>query len=442
MASTVRRRSVVKGILAASTASSGFFVFSRSIADAGTAALGAGPSHKVGEGAAPDWASKPVGKIVRKSAEAMTEEEIARFKRAFAFAVSSGYFDAFNDEHNDHDFQHNHGAEIGPATPFRILVMPPSWGLRLLPWHRAFILEGEAMLRAALRKLNSQQRKDPNEADLLFAPYWNATAGQKLPKWVEDFQPKGGTALVVADLPKGHAGYGKKIGTRYNIKLGRWPGTLPGVTLPTTDNIRDMMGRAEFADFVAGFDTDTRLLPENIAKAQAAVKVLEGKLKGDPALPAIKKVLDAGQLPPRAEVLALFSVLFDVDWRATHVMHQDPAIVQAVNDMFSAVRWSPHAQMHMWVGGIDPKNVDVRGTVSYFNELTVDPAFWMIHSSLDRAWYMWEKAHPGKAPPLEGEDRVFQPMSPKEGKWYGGGRVYTLDDLTAHDKLPFTYAEL
>jgi hypothetical protein len=42
--------------------------------------------------------------------------------------------------------------------------------------------------------------------------------------------------------------------------------------------------------------------------------------------------------------------------------------------------------LNFWAAGLDPRNPNVRGTVSYFNELTVDPVFWMLHGELDRIW--------------------------------------------------------
>ena len=82
------------------------------------------------------------------------------------------------------------------------------------------------------------------------------------------------------------------------------------------------------------------------------------------------------------------------------------------------------------------KNVNVRGTVTYFNELYVDPVFWMLRSEIDRYWYAWEEVNNGK-PPLEGDDIVFNPLTASEGAWYGG-KIYTLDDLANHNLLPYT----
>jgi hypothetical protein len=83
----------------------------------------------------------------------------------------------------------------------------------------------------------------------------------------------------------------------------------------------------------------------------------------------------------------------------------------------------------------------VRGTVSNFNELTVDPLFWMIYTELDRWWYTWEQSHTG-LPPLTGEDTKFQPLTPEPDVWYGGDRRYSLSDLAPTQNLPYCYAEL
>jgi hypothetical protein len=70
------------------------------------------------------------------------------------------------------------------------------------------------------------------------------------------------------------------------------------------------------------------------------------------------------------------------------------------------------------------KNVNVRDTVTYFNELYVDPVFWMLRSEIDRYWYACEEVNNGK-PPLEGDDTVFNPLTASEGAWYGGQDLHT-----------------
>jgi hypothetical protein len=67
--------------------------------------------------------------------------------------------------------------------------------------------------------------------------------------------------------------------------------------------------------------------------------------------------------------------------------------------------------------------------------------FWMLHGELDRIWYTWETTH-SDTPQLEGKDRVFQPLRRKEGRWYGGGRTYTLDQLVDHRAMAYTYDAL
>jgi hypothetical protein len=54
---------------------------------------------------------------------------------------------------------------------------------------------------------------------------------------------------------------------------------------------------------------------------------------------------------------------------------------------------------------------------------------------------------PGRPPtpgcrPVEGEDAVFEPLRPEEGRWYGGGRTYTLTELVDHQQLAYTYDTL
>jgi hypothetical protein len=145
----------------------------------------------------------PAAAVVRKSASALSDAEIDRFRRAFEHAVAAGYFDVFNDEHYDHHRNRNHGADVLATSPMTAMFMDTSSGYRLLPWHRAFMLEAEAMLRAALRERDLAEGRDPSEADLLFVPYWDATHERQLPAWVADLQPTGGTAIVPPDLPPG-----------------------------------------------------------------------------------------------------------------------------------------------------------------------------------------------------------------------------------------------
>ncbi len=386
-------------------------------------------------------------KTIRKSARSMTNEEIERFKGAFEYAVSKGFFDIFNDEHHNHERNRNHGREMLATSPITININPNTWGYRLLPWHRSFLLEAEMMLRAALRKRNVDEGKNPYEADLLFIPYWDAAHDQDLPQWVLDFQPKGGTAIVPPNLPKGHAGYGKEVGERYDIQFGRWPGqNLVFDTLQTPDHVSRILSNTEFPKFYNALDGVPEVLEQNSPKSQAALKVLKKKLPDDPA---VKKLVDNCSEPSVSEAcrqpsnVDLTNAFLEIGWRAAVEARKtmpDIVIISAVKDVYSIYNFPPHLRMHLWAGGLDPKNADIRGTVTYFNELTVDPVFWMLHCELDRYWYTWEKTNKDK-PPLEGDDAIFNPLTASEGSWYGGGKTYTLDELTTHDALPYIYNE-
>jgi hypothetical protein len=119
----------------------------------------------------------------------------------------------------------------------------------------------------------------------------------------------------------------------------------------------------------------------------------------------------------------------------------DQELVRLIKSVYSAFRFPPHIVLHFWAAGLDPHNPNVRGTVSYFNELTVDPVLWMLHGELDRIWYTWETSHTG-VPPLTGDDAVFQPLRTEEGQWCGGGRTYPLSKLVDHKALAYRYDAL
>lgn len=382
--------------------------------------------------------------VTRKSAGALSQEEIDRFTRAFEYAVAKGYFDIFNDEHYDHERNRNHGADVQATSPMTVMTMPTEWGYRLLPWHRSFLLEAEKMLRAALRERDTEEGKDPSEADLLFIPYWDAAHDQGLPQWVLDFHPKGGTAIVPPGLPEGHAGYGKTVGDRYEISFGRWPGkNVVFDTLQTPDYVGRILAKTEFTEFYDALDGTPEILTQNYPKAQAGLQVLKMKLPDDPA---VQTLIDSFSAPPGSggDGEETVNALFEIGWEAAVEAAKpapDAAIVGAVKDVYSLFNFMPHLRMHLWAGGLDPSNADVRGTVTYFNELCVDPVFWMLHGEVDRTWYTWESVNSGK-PPLTGDDAIFNPLRESEGAFYGGGETYTLDELTDHDALPYTYDEL
>jgi hypothetical protein len=408
------------------------------MAAAAIAAGAAGGAGCTGEAAQPA--------IERKSASALTADEVDRFRRAFEHAVAAGYFDVFNDEHYDHHRNRNHGADVLATSPMTARFMDQASGYRLLPWHRAFILEGEAMLRAALRERNRAEGRDPAEADLLFMPYWDATRDRKLPAWLDDLRIEGGTAIVPPDLPPGHAGYGKPVGSRYEIVFGRWPAQNQVFDeLPTREHITRILARPKFVDFYDALDATPELVLASYPAAQQALAALDQMLPGEPAVDTLIAAFSqppSGTTDPEAaqqQTNALFALGHHAAVSARKAT-PDTALIDAVEDVYAMFNLPPHLRLHLWAGGLDPADANVRGTVTYFNELCVDPVFWMIHTELDRIWYAWEEHH-SDAPPLEGELAVFAPLTADEGAWYGGGKERHLDELVDHDRLPYSYAE-
>jgi hypothetical protein len=422
MAFGMDRRSFVQGLVAASVvACGGLFA-------------GCGGSQ-----------AAPADSVERRSASALSAAEIDRFERAFAYAVAKGLFDPFNDEHYNHEKQRHHGADVMASSPIMVMQMSQASGYRLLPWHRSFLIEAEAMLRAALRQRDAEEGKDPSEADLLFIPYWDASHEQGLPAWVEDFQPKGGTAIVPPDLPMGHAGYGKPVGDRYDIVFGRWPGgNLVFKTLETPDYMARILAKTTFVDFYDAIDATPEIVFSNYGKAMAGLETLSMKLPNDTSVQKLTTAFSMGPSAGSSGDVDTTNALFEIGWEAA-IEAQKPApdqgLVSAVEDVYSVFNFMPHLRMHLWAGGLSPTNANVRGTVTYFNELAVDPVFWMLHADLDRTFYTWQKTH-GDAPPLTGDDTIFTPLSSDEGAWYGGGKTYTLDSLMALDTLPYTYDAL
>lgn len=62
---------------------------------------------------------------------------------------------------------------------------------------------------------------------------------------------------------------------------------------------------------------------------------------------------------------------------------------------------SLHDGVHMWVGG----------TMGAIPVAAYDPVFWAHHCMIDRAWYLWQLAHPGAQPPANLLPRALAPFS-------------------------------
>jgi len=61
-----------------------------------------------------------------------------------------------------------------------------------------------------------------------------------------------------------------------------------------------------------------------------------------------------------------------------------------------------HGAVHVWVGG----------TMSFIPTAPADPIFWMHHANIDRLWWVWQQAHPGKNPSLAGTGPTSPVMDP------------------------------
>ena len=384
---------------------------------------------------------------VHKSASEMSREEIKRFSRAYKWAVDKGYFDVFNDQHFNGMRNRHHGLEALSASPPAVgLGASFVWSLRLLPWHRSFITEAEAMLKAALAERNLREHRDPAEADLLFLPYWDASHDGDLPPWVKRLRPRGGTAIVPEGLPPGHAGFGLPVGTRYPIDFGRFPNTWLGwQQLPPTDQIGRILSHDEFVDFLLQMDANPEIMEERLPAAAQALDALAERLPDNPDVQVLVAFVES---PPAADDVAALLAALNAFLAVGHLANLEAAkprpdreLIRLILTVYSPFVFPPHITLHFWAGGLNPRNPDLRGTVSYFNELAVDPVFWMLHGELDRIWYTWETTHTG-VPELVGDDRVFQPLRSEEGSWYGGGSTYTLDQLVDHQAMAYTYDAL
>jgi hypothetical protein len=237
---------------------------------------------------------------VHKNAARMSRQEIRRFSRAYTWAVAKGYFDVFNDEHFNAQRHRHHLADTQATAPPSVLAGESfAWGLRLLPWHRSFITEAEAMLKAALAERNRRERRDPAEADLLFLPYWDATHDRDLPGWVKRLRPRGGTAIVPPGLPPGHVAYGKPVGSRYRIDFGRWPATMQGFRqLPLVDQIGRILSHDTFVDHYLSIDVFPEIVEERVPAALQALAALAQRLPDDPNVQLLVAFIET---PPPAE---------------------------------------------------------------------------------------------------------------------------------------------
>ena len=212
--------------------------------------------------------------------------------------------------------------------------------------------------------------------------------------------------------------------------------------LPRPDQFGRILAQPEFNGFYGGVDLFPERVEAQIPVAAAALAGLARKIPENPYLQVILASTDPSYPRTPEAQLAAFNAFLAVGHLAAleeAKPQPDRELIRLIEDVYSVFRFQPHVLMHFWAGGLDARNPHVRGTVTYFNELCVDPVFWMLHGELDRLWYSWERTHPGLAPGLDGDDAVFQPIRPRHGAWCGGGRRYVLPELTDHSSLTYRY---
>jgi tyrosinase len=105
---------------------------------------------------------------VRKNADKLTPDEAKAFTDGVTAMIADGSYGKLVDIHND--MGHHMHSMPQPDDP------PPAMRgkLRFLSWHRAFLLEMEALLQ--------KKQKDA------FIPYWNWLTGN-IPAWIVAFKP-------------------------------------------------------------------------------------------------------------------------------------------------------------------------------------------------------------------------------------------------------------
>lgn len=356
-------------------------------------------------------------RTVRKSAASMTAPEVELFKRAFTLLVENGTLDLFVAEHNDHERHRMHEA----SPDVRALIphfMPYPGGQRFLPWHRAFLLEMEKAMRAAVREVDGEEA-----ASRVFLPYWDATHEDGMPAWVADFLPRGIHAAAPEGLPEGHPGYGTE---RYEVVVSRWPGSiLLAPSLPRPEHVGTLLQRPDYTRFTRSLEWAPGLVRTPTAPEAAELERAVPRLRlPDPERATLLRALRGGAEGEEEERMLLRALFRLAD-------QGDGSAEAAEVSRFFLV--GPHSAIHLWAGGKSPDHPRVRGTATYFHETVADPVFWLLHADVDRVWATWQTRHAG-TPDLQGEDALFQPR--------GGGQTWTLEELLAFRSLPYQYDRL
>jgi tyrosinase len=153
--------------------------------------------------------------VVRKSAEALSDDEQRVFKNAITKAIADGTYSRLVQIHADM----NHDMHT-------MSQMPGSQGtMRFLPWHRLYLINFEQAMRSF----------EPTFA----VPHWRWVDRAAIPAWLNSFTPSG-----VVDAQGGP------------ILITRDPGGNPDVpSLPTLDDVQsNIMNQTEYLPFTLALE--------------------------------------------------------------------------------------------------------------------------------------------------------------------------------------------
>ena len=379
----------------------------------------------LGDVAPPGRTTGPAqGQVVRRSASAMTQEEIALFQHAFDLVVRDRTLDTFIAAHAHGDRQRPHEIVPGVTTLAQSYLMPYPGGERFLPWHRAFLLELEAAMQRAVRRELGEEA-----ARRVFVPYWDATRDGRIPDWVAAYAPAGARAVVPEGLPPGHPATGRP-GSEYLVRIERFPGTYPfAATPPRPDVVESLLAENDYTRFTRRVEWAPFMVRGAADRAEEVER-------------AVQRLGDAG-----APFAPLVQAL-----RQGHVMEMDetPVLLALLSlervpagapgellqrELPAAFGLGTHLVLHAYAGGHAPDRPLVRGTCMYFHETVADPLFSMLHCEIDRLWATWQRRGHDETPALcRTRDTLFNPSE--------SGRAWRLEELLAYDALPYRYEQL
>jgi hypothetical protein len=299
---------------------------------------------------------------VRKNAAQLTASEIALFVRGFRLLIRDKILDQFVAEHGNSTKHQQHELSPGVTTLLQSHLMPQPGGERFLAWHRAFLLEFEAAMRAAIGREDGE-----TQAEKVFIPYWDFShANNSIPAWVEDFKPDGIQAVAPAGLPPGHPGHGKE-GHTYKVQVTRWPGTNPAVPYsPSAGLVSRVLRETDYTSFTRALEWAPGLVrPASDAEIDRTGKLISRLGRDAKEFIALVESLRAGAVDEQRQfpvlralfhlesALAVPSVLPGAD-RGT--------MKQLLGTVTKFFQTGPHTDVHTWVAGHHALKPAVRGT--------------------------------------------------------------------------------